>query len=77
MRRQPDPADRRKVMVAPDHAALALAQEVYLPMAEAGAAMLDQFTMDELEVVRRVIQAAMALQDEAAGELQERSRPRS
>ena len=46
-------------------------------MAEAGAAMLDQFTMDELEVVRRVIQAAMALQDEAAAGLQERSRPRS
>ncbi|MNJ04115.1 hypothetical protein D3C73_1647170 [compost metagenome] len=64
-------------MVASDHAALALAQEVYLPMAEAGAAMLDQFSMDELQVVRRVVQAAMALQDEAAAALQERGRPRS
>ncbi|WP_240549523.1 MarR family winged helix-turn-helix transcriptional regulator [Devosia salina] len=77
VRRQSDPADRRKVMVTSDHAALALAQEVYLPMAEAGAAMLEQFSMDELQVVNRVVQAAMALQDEAAAALQERGRPRS
>ncbi|WP_338720806.1 MarR family transcriptional regulator [Devosia sp. XK-2] len=77
VRRQADPADRRKVMVVADAAALALARDVYAPMAEAGAAMLDQFTLDELKVMQRVVAAAMAVQEKAAAELEARGTARA
>jgi DNA-binding MarR family transcriptional regulator len=77
VRRQADPADRRKVMVVADEAALALARDVYAPMAEAGAAMLDQFTLDELKVMQRVVAAAMAMQEKAAAELEARGAARA
>lgn len=76
VRRQPDPNDRRKVMVVADTAAHTLVRDVYAPMAEAGAVMLDKFTLDELQLLARVIRASMAVQEAASKELTERGKPR-
>jgi DNA-binding MarR family transcriptional regulator len=76
VRRQADPTDRRKVLVVAAEAALALARDVYGPMAKAGAAMLDEFGLDELKVMQRMVAAAMALQQAAAADLEQRGGPR-
>jgi DNA-binding MarR family transcriptional regulator len=62
VRRQPDAVDRRKVLVeATDHAR-ELAQVAYLPIAKAGADLLAGYSIQELGVIRRFVEDALALQ---------------
>jgi DNA-binding MarR family transcriptional regulator len=69
VRRKADPADRRKVMVEAAEAAQQLTAEVYLPLGVAGAKMLGKYTAAELDIVDRVLNEAIAIQDQAAAEL--------
>lgn len=69
VRRRADPVDRRKVLVEADAATEALIHEVYLPLAQAGAAAFDKRDAKELQVVAEVLQEAIAIQDEMTAQL--------
>jgi DNA-binding MarR family transcriptional regulator len=69
VRRKADPDDRRKVMVEAAEAARQLTADVYLPLGAAGAKMLEQYTVAELAIVDRVLNASMAIQNQAAADL--------
>lgn len=81
VRRRPDPADRRKVMVEAAEAAHALAAEAYGPPQVAGAAMLAQYSPAELSVFIRILEDTIALQrrltqDLTAGDAQSKGPPK-
>ena len=69
VRRKADPEDRRKVMVEATEAARRLADDVYAPLAKAGAAMLEKYSEAELRTVDIVPKDALSLQERAAGQL--------
>lgn len=69
VRRRADPVDRRKVLVEADAATEALINEVYLPLARAGAAAFDKHGAKELKVVAEVLHEAIAIQDEMTAQL--------
>lgn len=62
VRRQPDPNDRRKVMVELAPAAYALVEQAYAPLQMAGSAMLAQYDEAELAVFARILVDSIAQQ---------------
>jgi DNA-binding MarR family transcriptional regulator len=51
-RREPDPSDRRRVIVVLDEAAKALAEAALQPLVDAHMADLERYTVRELEAIR-------------------------
>jgi len=60
--RRRDDADRRKVVVVPTEEAQRILLGYYGPIADDGAAMLGQFSNDELDIILRFIEEAQSLQ---------------
>lgn len=74
VRREPDPGDRRKVMVRATEKTAALTAETYLPLGEAGAALLSNYSDAELEVILRFGREALELQERMTDELRARGK---
>jgi DNA-binding MarR family transcriptional regulator len=68
VKRRSDASDRRKVIIEPDQMARTIADQAYRPIAEAGNAMLERFTAEELEIALRFLKAATELQRRFLGE---------
>jgi DNA-binding MarR family transcriptional regulator len=69
VRRRADPNDRRKVMVEAAEAAQRATLEAYAPLGEAGATLLESYSVAELEIVQAVLTESMALQEKFTAEL--------
>lgn len=69
VRRRADPGDRRRVLVEAAESALRMIEEAYGPLAEAGARMLETYSLEELRTVERVLTESMALQERMTTEL--------
>ena len=70
VRRQPDPHDRRKVLVELAEATAAVIEKAYAPMAIAGAEALGKRSLDELRLLTEVIEEVLAIQDQMTERLQ-------
>lgn len=70
-----DGNDRRKVLLHYSSTGLALADEFFVPLLETSDAVMDQFTRDELEVVRRYLNVSGAAMAAHRRTLAERSAP--
>lgn len=58
VRREPDPTDRRRVLLAVEPAAVALGEQYFRPLAEALTAMMTHYSDDDLELVGRFLRDA-------------------
>lgn len=70
VRRQPDPLDRRKVLVELAEATAAVIEKAYAPMAIAGAEALGKRSLDELRLLTEVIEEVLAIQNQMTERLQ-------
>jgi DNA-binding MarR family transcriptional regulator len=70
VRRRPDPADRRKVMVEVTELAREHVFRIFGPLVEEGTAMLDRFSDDELAAIVEFAQLNAELQERHAARLQ-------
>ncbi|HEV2514279.1 MAG TPA: MarR family transcriptional regulator [Devosia sp.] len=70
VRRQPDPHDRRKVLVEPAEATVALIRRAYEPMAIEGAATLGKRSIEELRLLSEVIEEVTEIQNRMTEQLQ-------
>lgn len=61
VRREPDPDDRRKVIVAANQQALTSSENVYLSIGAAFEALFATYSLAELEFLARFYEAAIAL----------------
>lgn len=68
VRRRPDPADRRKVLVEAAEATHVLARAAYLPMSEAGASILAKYDEAELALFARILGDSLAIQESTTQE---------
>jgi DNA-binding MarR family transcriptional regulator len=68
-RRVADEHDRRKVMVELTPKALAMCHATYGPLAERGFAIMERYTVAELDVILDFLQRGRALVEERANEL--------
>lgn len=66
VKRQLDPADRRKVMVAAAEKTEQLVARAYHPIFQAGAAILEQYSSDEMRLILKFIAALETMQTEQA-----------
>ncbi|HVY51517.1 MAG TPA: MarR family transcriptional regulator [Devosia sp.] len=64
VRRLSDPRDRRKVLVEQAEAARKVTAEAYEPLGELGAKALAKYSLDELKVVKSVLEDSLALQED-------------
>lgn len=62
VRRQSDPADRRKVMVAAAQKTEELILQTYQPVFEAGAALLEDYSLAEMELILKFIEQVTSMQ---------------
>jgi DNA-binding MarR family transcriptional regulator len=62
VRRQSDPHDRRRVMVAAAEKTEELTRQTYQPVFEAGAALLENYSMEEMALIRKFIEEVTAMQ---------------
>ena len=62
VRRRHDTKDRRRVFVEATEKTRALIRKTYRPIAAAGAEMLAAYSLDELAIIRRFVEDALALQ---------------
>lgn len=69
VRRLADPNDRRKVLVEAGEEARRVTEEAYLPLGEAGAALLAKYSEAELRIVSGVLTESLALQEEMTRQL--------
>lgn len=69
VRRQPDPSDRRRVLVAQTEASQALVAGTYLKLAAAGHRLLESYSDAELATVARFLADARRIQEEALAAL--------
>ncbi|QEE22653.1 MarR family transcriptional regulator [Youhaiella tibetensis] len=69
VRRLADPNDRRKVLVEAGEEARRVTEEAYLPLGEAGAALLAKYSEAELRIVSAVLTESLALQEEMTRQL--------
>lgn len=60
--REPDPEDRRRAVVTLTAAARELAERIYGPVGEAGAASLQRWSVAELELIADFLERGRALQ---------------
>ena len=74
VRRRPDASDRRKVLVEATNKTQELIRDTYMPTAHAGAKLLASYSVEELAVIRRFIEEALALQQKMTVNLFERER---
>lgn len=72
VRREADPTDRRRVLVAQTEAARALVADTYQRLADAGARLIEGYSDAELETVARFIADARRIQEEATAALAKR-----
>ena len=70
VRRQPDPHDRRKVLVELAEATATVIDRAYAPMAVAGAESLGKRSLDELRLLTEVIEEMLAIQNQMTERLQ-------
>lgn len=70
VRRQPDPHDRRKVMVEAAEATFTLIKRAYEPMATEGAAALGKRSVEELRFLTEVIEEVLEIQNRMTEQLQ-------
>ena len=70
VRRQPDPHDRRKVLVELAEATATVIDRAYAPMAVAGAEALGKRSLDELRLLTEVIEEMLAIQNQMTERLQ-------
>jgi DNA-binding MarR family transcriptional regulator len=70
VRRQPDPRDRRKVMVEAAEATFTLIKRAYEPMATEGAAALGKRSVEELRFLTEVIEEVLEIQNRMTEQLQ-------
>lgn len=63
VRRQPDPLDRRKVLVEAAEATFALIEKAYAPLATAGAEALGKRSIEELHLLAAAIEEVLAIQN--------------
>ncbi|CAN7203050.1 MarR family transcriptional regulator [Devosia sp. LjRoot16] len=70
VRRQPDPHDRRKVLVELAEATAAVIEKAYAPMAIAGAEALGKRSLAELRLLTEVIEEVLAIQNQMTERLQ-------
>jgi DNA-binding MarR family transcriptional regulator len=76
VRRRPDPADRRRVVVELTDKAVQMTIDIYGPLKDRGAAKLAGFTVAELEVLLRGLRASREVTTEHTEELRARLRER-
>jgi len=76
VRRRPDPADRRRVVVELTDKAVQMTLDVYGPLKERGAAKLAGFTVAELELLLRGLRASREVTNAHTEELRELARRR-
>lgn len=69
VRREADPKDRRRVLVAQTEASHRLVADTYLKLAEAGNRLLETYSEAELATIARFLSAARLLQEEATAAL--------
>jgi DNA-binding MarR family transcriptional regulator len=69
--RAADPQDRRKVIVRIVQEAIRPIQELFVPMAERSAALMQQYSAEELELIAGFVEKGTALALERARELDE------
>jgi DNA-binding MarR family transcriptional regulator len=74
VRRRRDEGDRRKVLIEAAEKTGQLTTEVYQPVADAGAAMLANYTAAELQVLQRVLAESIALQQKLTEDLSKRQK---
>lgn len=60
VRREPDPTDRRRVLLAVEPAAVAIGEQYFRPLAEDLTAMMTRYSDDDLELVGRFLRDATA-----------------
>ncbi|WP_280500548.1 MarR family winged helix-turn-helix transcriptional regulator [Nocardia farcinica] len=73
--RAPDPANRRRVLVAPTDAARAAATEIFEPVAVAGAEALARYDTDQLAVVLDFLHTALDVHHDQTMRLVARQAP--
>ena len=73
VRREADPADRRKVMVVAAEATMTLMAEIYGPIAAKGATMLAGYTEPELQTIARMLREVIDLQERETEALLDKS----
>lgn len=64
VRRQPDPSDRRKVMVIAAEKTEEVTRETYHPIFEAGAALLRRYSLAEMKLILRFVKEVEEMQRE-------------
>lgn len=69
VRRQADPADRRKVVIAVEHDGLAEAESLYRGIGQAFAALYASYSDDELAFLERHLAASIAITEREAARL--------
>jgi DNA-binding MarR family transcriptional regulator len=69
VRRDSDPSDRRKVLVAITDKTLAMAASTYAPSKEAGVKMLSRYTEAELKAFAGLLEEVIAVQERMTDEL--------
>lgn len=69
VRRQPDPSDRRKVLVVATDKTRKVTMEAYHPVFEAGAALLDRYSVPELRLIHGFIEDVEKMQNEQTDRL--------
>ena len=72
VRRQPDPNDRRKVLVEHAEGAAKVTREAYAPLGEAGAKNLAKYSEAEIKIVAQVLNDSLSLQEDMTRRLLER-----
>ncbi|TWF79314.1 DNA-binding MarR family transcriptional regulator [Pseudonocardia hierapolitana] len=69
--REPDPEDRRRAVVAPTASARELAERIYGPVGEAGAAQMHCWSAAELELIADFLERGRAMQLAHAARIRE------
>jgi DNA-binding MarR family transcriptional regulator len=69
VRRQPDPRDRRKVLVEAAAETARVTAEAYTPLQKAGEKNLSRYTEDQLRLVAELLNDSLKIQDQMTAEL--------
>jgi len=73
VRRVRDPEDRRRIIIDPIEKNLAVAEDLFRSIGESMAKLSDEFTPQEMALVRRVIQRRVEITKEEISRLREQS----
>ncbi len=76
VRRRPDPSDRRRVVVELTEKAVQMTIEIYGPLKDRGEEVLGDFTVSELELMLKALEASRTVTIEHTEEIRERLRKR-